>query len=130
MEEERRKTDEPDAHPDASRYLRLHARAYAFGAGVIFLVDLVTPGPWWFFWPVVVWGALVLLHYLYVKTISIDNRWADRRASEVVDKAYDLGHIEDIRKRYDGKPPPGPDAGKAEDRRAAPVRDPSECDAG
>ncbi len=86
----------------AARYLRLHARAYAVAAVIFLLVDLVASDGWWFFWPVLVWGSVVFLHYMYVKSVSIDDDWAARRTREIGDRAYDLGHIEDIRKRYQG----------------------------
>ncbi len=86
----------------AARYLRPHARAYAVAAVIFLLVDLVASEGWWFFWPVLVWGSVVFLHYMYVKSVRIDDDWAARRTREIGDRAYDLGHIEDIRKRYQG----------------------------
>ena len=56
----------------AARYLRPHARAYALAAVIFLLVDLVASEGWWFFWPVLIWGSVVLLHYIYVKIVNID----------------------------------------------------------
>ncbi len=84
------------------RTLRRHAWAYAVCSVVLVVVDFAASEGWWFFWPVLAWGCAVLLHYIHVKSISIDDGWAADRATEVVGKAYDLGHIESIRDRYEG----------------------------
>ncbi len=92
----------PAASRCPARTLRRHAYAYAVGSVVLIVVDFAASEGWWFFWPVVAWGCAVLLHYIHVKSISIDDGWAADRATEVVGKAYDLGHIESIRDRYKG----------------------------
>ena len=115
MSEQRGEHDRPGAEPDSLRVFRLHAVAYALGSALLVLVDFAVTVGWWFFWPVVAWGLLVLVHFLYLKSIRVDSRWAEERASRILDKAYDLGHIEDIHQRYDGGKPPGRDSGKAED---------------
>lgn len=91
-----------NAKPNMLRYLRLHAGAYALGAVIFFLVDLAVADGSWFLWPVLVWGALLFLHYIYVQSRRVDNDWAERRAAEVAERAYDLSHIEDIQRRYGG----------------------------
>ncbi len=76
--------------------------AYAAVNGALFLIDLLTPGPWWFLWPVFGWGVVAAAHWLYVKSVNIDDDWAERRTEDIRQKAYDAGHIEDIEKRYAG----------------------------
>ena len=115
MSEQRGKDDRPGPELDSLRVFRLHAVAYALGSGLLVFVDFAVTGGWWFFWPVMAWGLLVLVHFLYLKSIRVDSRWAEERASRILDKAYDLGHIEDIHQRYDSGKPPGRDSGKAED---------------
>jgi hypothetical protein len=115
MSKNRGDKDVTDAGPDVLRFFRLHARVYALGVAVLFLVDLAVTGGWWFFWPVLAWGFLVLLHYLYLKSIRVDSDWADERTTRILDKAYDLGHIEDIRQRYEGANPPARNGRKAEE---------------
>lgn len=100
---------------DASRYFRLHLRAYLLGTGVLILVDLAVFDGWWFFWPILAWGILVLLHHLYVKSTRVDSDWADARAVEVRFRAYDLGHIESIQERYKDGAPTGRDKAKTKD---------------
>ena len=99
---------------------RIHAFAYGVGALAFLLVALMSGDVSWFFWPAMVWGAVVAFHYMYAKSLVIDNSWADRRAADVVEKAYDLGHIEDIHKRHDDPPSPGPGKGTVADRPTSP----------
>jgi hypothetical protein len=115
MDEKRGEKGMTGADLDALRYFRLHARVYALGAAVLFLFDLVVSGGWWFFWPVFGWGILVLLHYLYLKSIRVDSDWAEDRTTQIIEKAYDVGHIQDIRQRYEGASPPVRGGDKAED---------------
>lgn len=105
------------------RVLRLHAGAWAAAAVVAIVAGLALQDGWRFFWLALVWGFAVFLHYLYVKSGRIDERWAARRAAEVTGKAYDAGHIDIIRERYDADPPAGGDGGSGED--GAAVSDPN-----
>jgi hypothetical protein len=89
----------------ANRALRRHLRTYAVIGATLFLIDLSTPGPWWFYWPALGWGIAVAAHWLYVKSITIDDEWAAERTAEIRQKAYDLGHIEDIETRYEERRP-------------------------
>ncbi len=85
----------------AIRRLRRHILAYAAGNGALFLIDLLTPGSWWFLWPMFGWGVAVAAHWLYVKSVHIDDDWAQRRTEDIRLQAYDLGHIDDIGKRHE-----------------------------
>ena len=93
--------------PDAVRGFRVHVVAYTIGNGVLILIDLLTPGSWWFFWPMFGWGVGVAAHWLYVETVNIDGEWAERRTEDIRQRAYDVGHIEEIEKRYEKAPARG-----------------------
>ncbi len=93
-------SDETTERDGAIRRLRRHLLAYAAVAGALFLIDLLTPGPWWSLWPIFGWGVAVAAHWLYVKSVNIDDDWAERRAEDIRLQASDRGHIEDIEKRY------------------------------
>lgn len=84
----------------ARRSLQIHSRVYAAVTALFVIGNLVLANGAWFLWPVLAWGFFVFIHYLYVKSLTIDNRWVQRRARDVTETAYDAGHIEDIRKRY------------------------------
>ena len=98
----------------AKRFFRPHLRAFAIGAPVILLFDYLVSDGWWFFWPLLVWGLIFGLHYLYAATLSVADDWVQRRADQVADKAYDFGHIEDIRERYESVKAPRRDDEKSQ----------------
>ncbi len=94
-------SDETAERDRAMRRLRRHILAYAAVNGALFLIDLLTPGSWWFLWPMFGWGVAVAAHWLYVKSVTIDDDWAQRRTEDIRLQAQDLGHIEDIETRYE-----------------------------
>jgi hypothetical protein len=85
----------------AIRRLRRHILVYAAVSSALFLIDLLTPGPWWFLWPTFGWGVAVAAHWLYVKSVHIDEVWAQQRTEDIRLQAHDLGHIEDIVTRHE-----------------------------
>ena len=40
-----------------------HLWSYIVTNGVLFLVNILTPGPWWFYWPVIGWGVGIACHF-------------------------------------------------------------------
>ena len=94
-------SDETAERVRAVRRLRRHLLAYAAVNGALFLIDLLTPGSWWFLWPMFGWGVALAAHWLYVKSVTIDDDWAQRRTEDIRLQASDLGHIEDIEKRHE-----------------------------
>ena len=94
-------SNETAVRDGAIRRLRRHILVYAAVNGALFLIDLLTPGPWWFLWPMLGWGVAVAAHWLYVKSAHIDDDWTQRRTEDIRLQAYDLGHIEDIGKRHE-----------------------------
>jgi hypothetical protein len=47
------------------------------------------------------WGVVVAVHWLYVKSVHIDEAWTQRRTEDIRLQAHDLGHIEDIVTRHE-----------------------------
>ncbi len=86
-----------------ARTFRIHFLGFAGISILLFMLDLVTLGPLWFYWPVMAWGAVIGAHWLYCKSLAVDDDWADRRVSEVLYKSYDLGHIRQIEESYKNK---------------------------
>ena len=82
------------------RYFRIHLRVYLAGVAVLILMKLLLVDGWWPIGAGAVWGFGLLVHYMVVKSANIDDDWADRRADAVTDKAYDAGHMSDIRDRH------------------------------
>ncbi len=89
---------------DELKHFRRHLAAYLFCMVVLLLIDLAWPEGAWFFWPALVWGTLLFLHYIFVRSRRVDNDWADRRAADVAAKAYDFGHVQDLQQRYGDEP--------------------------
>ncbi len=94
-------SDETAERDRAFRRLRRHILAYVAVNGALFLIDLLTPGPWWSLWPMFGWGVALAAHWLYVKSVHIDEVWAQQRTEDIRLQAHDLGHIEDIEKRHE-----------------------------
>lgn len=94
-------SDETDERNRALRRLRRHILAYAAINGALLLIDLLAPGQWWFLWPMLGWGVVVAVHWLYVKSVHIDEAWAQLRTEDIRLAAHDLGHIEDIARRHE-----------------------------
>lgn len=63
-------------------------------------------------WLMLVWGILLLVHYLVYKTGTVDERWVEERTEELELKSYDRDHIESIRSRYGGDDTPGGNPGR------------------
>jgi len=90
------------------RSFRLHGWIYGAAAIGLVLIDSLVTDDWWAFWPLLIWGLLLILHGLFAKGMGSDDDWAEQRASELAEKAYDFSHIYSIRSRYGGANPPGP----------------------
>lgn len=98
---------EPDATTPAAssalrrrlaRAFRPHLYAYLIVNAVLTAVNVYTGAPWWGVWPLVLWGMLLMLHFLYHRTTSVEDAWVEERMLDLRSKSYDAGHIEDIRK--------------------------------
>lgn len=61
---------------------------------------------WWAFWPLIVTGFLLGLHYLFYKSTSVDEHWAEERVEELNLKSYDRSHIEELKSRYSSQSKP------------------------
>jgi hypothetical protein len=77
-------------------------------------------GGLWFFWPLMVWTILFLIHLLVVKSASVSDDWVAERAAKTAVKAYDLGHIESIRGNHESDSARPEEADSAEDSEAGP----------
>ena len=46
--------------------LYVHATIFVLVNATLLLIDALTPGSWWFFWPLAVWGVALGAHALIV----------------------------------------------------------------
>lgn len=97
--------DAPEALRQYRLYLRLHRRVFAGGAVIALLAAVVAEDGGRFVWPILVWGFVLFLHFMYVRSHNVDDDWASNRAADVTQHAYDSGHIDIIRKRYENDAP-------------------------
>ncbi|HEX6301201.1 MAG TPA: 2TM domain-containing protein [Acidimicrobiia bacterium] len=69
--------------------LYIHILVYViFNAG-LFALNWATrgdDGSWWFWWPLVIWGAGLLFHVLATIAPIFSPDWADRRAQQILSK--------------------------------------------
>jgi hypothetical protein len=92
-----------------------HLVAYLLVNAGLTAVNVYMGAPWWAVWPLVAWGLLLMLHFLFYRTESVDDAWVEERTLELRSKSYDMGHIDDIRahpapsirEEGGGNPPPG-----------------------
>ena len=75
------------------RALRRHLIAYGCASVIFFVADSLMAGAQWFHWPVMAWGVIAGAHFLYCKSLNVDEAWAERRVLDLRVKSYDLGHI-------------------------------------
>lgn len=95
-------TDEARRKARDHLWLKRHLLAYAGIAAASLLVNAVTfAGQLWAIWPLMIFGTLAGVHYLYVRSVYVDEDWVDERAEDLRMKSYDFDHIRDIQRRYE-----------------------------
>jgi len=80
-----------------ARAFRPHLLAYLLVNAGLTGVNVTMGAPWWAVWPLVLWGMLLMLHFLYYRATSVDEAWVEERTLDLRSKSYDMGHIDDIR---------------------------------
>lgn len=90
---------------------RPHFRVY-LAAGLAAIALAAATGPRWPFWVMLVWGLVLLVHYLVYKTRTVDDRWVEERTEELHLKSYDRDHIQNIRSQHGRDDIPGGDPGR------------------
>jgi hypothetical protein len=97
-----------------ARGFRPHLYVYLVANAAFTGLNVYMGAPWWAVWPLVLWGMLLMLHFLYHRTASVDDAWVEERTLDLRSKSYDMGHIDNIRERpapsiqdEGGPPPPG-----------------------
>ena len=63
MAETSKETTEKDWRQNRKFGFHWHLWSYLITCGLLLLVNSLTPGPWWFQWPVIGWGIGVLFHF-------------------------------------------------------------------
>jgi hypothetical protein len=89
-----------------ARQLRLHFACYAVVVAGLAVLDLNLSEARWFHWPAMAWGALFCTHFLYCKSLAVNDEWVEERTSRLRINSYDLGHIRNIEDSYNKDLPP------------------------
>jgi hypothetical protein len=81
----------------AARAFRRHLFSFVLGNCVLTAINVYTGAPWWSFWPLIAWGLLLMIHYLFFRAATVEDAWVEERILDLRAKSYDLGHIDVIR---------------------------------
>jgi hypothetical protein len=78
----------------ARRGFLAHLFVYCAVNAVLFLINLFTTGPWWFYWPLLGWGVGLATHgfVTFMPMGRLGRRWEDEAMAKL---------IEDERRRAD-----------------------------
>ncbi len=85
------------------RYLPHHLAAYGVVAALAAIIQIVSPVGFSLLKPMLFWAIFLIVHYLYVRAVNIDQEWVDERSSTITLNATDLSHIDDIKQRFEEK---------------------------
>ncbi len=63
-----------------------HLSVYATVMTLLFVINLLTHGPWWFHWPLLGWGIGVALHALDVYGLgrAFGPEWEEKKIDEIM----------------------------------------------
>jgi len=74
-----------------------HVLIFVLANALLTGVNIFMGAPWWAFWPLVLWGLALMVHFFFHRAATVDDAWVEERTLELRAKSYDLGHIDDIR---------------------------------
>lgn len=83
----------------AERAFMLHRLAFLLCNGALTVANVVTGSPWWAFWPLVAWGLVLMVHFLFYRAATVDDAWVEERTQDLRTKSYDFAHIDSIREQ-------------------------------
>lgn len=76
---------------------RRHLTAFVIVNVLLTAVNIAMGPPWWAFWPLIVWGLGLMVHFLVYRASAVDETWVEERTQDLRSKSYDASHIDDIR---------------------------------
>ena len=88
MDQEQQRYQRAHARVQALKGFYTHATAYVLVHVALFVINLVTGGGWWFYWPLVFWGIGLGVHALMVFGLGgrFGQDWEERKTRELMDK--------------------------------------------
>ncbi|MBL4719622.1 MAG: 2TM domain-containing protein [Alphaproteobacteria bacterium] len=79
---------------------RRHRLAYLCVNVALFAIDALLGGAWWFHFIAFIWGLALMIHFMVVKSLNVDDAWVEDRVIKLRISSYDLGHIIQISDNY------------------------------
>jgi len=76
---------------------RRHLIAFLVVNVVLTGANIAMGPPWWAFWPLILWGLALLVHFLVDRASTVEESWVEERTLDLRSKSYDASHIGDIR---------------------------------
>jgi hypothetical protein len=66
----------------------IHATVFVLVNSGLFVINLLTPGSWWFYWPLIFWGIGLGIHALNVFVLGgrLGQDWEERKTQEFMDE--------------------------------------------
>ena len=92
MNSEDQRYDRAHARVQELKGLYTHATAYVLVNIGLFVINLLTGGGWWFYWPLLGWGIGLGIHALSVFTFGggpFGRDWEERKTRELMDRDRD-----------------------------------------
>ncbi len=94
-------TDQAAKRERDFRLFARHRIAFILVVGTALAVNVLTfSGTLWVFWPAGVWGLGLLVHFLIVRSIHVQEEWVDERVADLRMNSYDFDHIHNIQDRF------------------------------
>ena len=88
MDQEQQRYQRAHARVQALKGFYTHATAYVLVNVALFVINLLTGGGWWFYWPLVFWGIGLGVHALMVFGLGgrFGQDWEERKTRELMAK--------------------------------------------
>ena len=82
---------------------RWHQPLFLAGLAALGTIDLAFLDGWGTFWIMLSWGMVFGVHFMVFRAQTVDERWVQERTIFDVQRPWDTGHIQEIRKSPFGK---------------------------
>jgi hypothetical protein len=90
MNQEQQRYQRAHERVEAIKGFYVHATIFALVNLGLFVINWVTPGPWWFYWPLIGWsvalGINALVVFVFGGTGPWGEAWEERKTREVMEK--------------------------------------------
>ncbi len=88
MDQEQQRYQRARERVEALRGFYVHALIFVLVNTMLFVIDLLSGGGWWFFWPLIGWGIGLGVHALNVLGFGgfLGKDWEERKTREFMDR--------------------------------------------